>query len=87
MRVVDSRNRVSLGGILWKTTLAMDDLPLLESRQYLAYPKWVQVRPASESNLPAKSHQEETRFRISRFDTGLQNRSGLGRDGSIGGSL
>lgn len=29
MRVVDSRNRVSLGGILWKTTLAIEDFPLL----------------------------------------------------------
>lgn len=29
IRVVDSRKRVSLGGILWKTTLAMEDLPLL----------------------------------------------------------
>lgn len=26
---VDSRNRVSFGGILWKTTLEMDDFPLL----------------------------------------------------------
>jgi len=26
---VDSRNRVSFGGILWKTTLEIDDFPLL----------------------------------------------------------
>jgi len=26
---VDSRNSVSLGGSLWKTTLDIDDLPLL----------------------------------------------------------
>lgn len=26
---VDSRNKVSFGGILWKTTLDIDDFPLL----------------------------------------------------------
>ena len=29
IRAVDSRNKVSFGGSLWKTTLEMDDLPLL----------------------------------------------------------
>ena len=29
IRAVDSRNRVSVGGSLWKTTLEIDDLPLL----------------------------------------------------------
>lgn len=29
IRVVDSRNSVSVGCILWKTTLEIDDLPLL----------------------------------------------------------
>jgi hypothetical protein len=29
MRAVDSRNKVSFGGILWNTTLDMDDFPLL----------------------------------------------------------
>jgi hypothetical protein len=29
MRVVDSRNKVSVGGILWNTTEAIDDFPLL----------------------------------------------------------
>jgi hypothetical protein len=29
MRAVDSRKRVSFGGSLWKTTLDMDDFPLL----------------------------------------------------------
>lgn len=29
IRVVDSRKRVSVGGILWKTTLEIEDLPLL----------------------------------------------------------
>lgn len=38
MRVVDSRNRVSFGGILWKTTLAMDDFPDLD---------WVSLGSAS----------------------------------------
>ena len=28
---VDSRNKVSFGGILWKTTLEIDDFPLLLS--------------------------------------------------------
>jgi hypothetical protein len=28
-RAVDSRNNVSLGGSLWKTTLDIDDFPLL----------------------------------------------------------
>jgi len=29
--VVDSRNRVSFGCILWNTTRCIDDLPLLQS--------------------------------------------------------
>lgn len=29
MRDVDSKNKVSVGGILWKTTELMEDLPLL----------------------------------------------------------
>jgi len=29
IRVVDSKKSVSLAGILWKTTLEIDDLPLL----------------------------------------------------------
>lgn len=31
---VDSRNKVSFGGILWKTTLEIDDFPLLYSYKY-----------------------------------------------------
>lgn len=30
IRVVDSKKSVSVGGILWKTTLDIDDLPLLK---------------------------------------------------------
>lgn len=33
IRVVVSRYSVSLGGSLWKTTLEIDDLPLLEGNQ------------------------------------------------------
>lgn len=29
IRAVDSKNNVSLGGSLWKTTLDIEDLPLL----------------------------------------------------------
>lgn len=30
--VVDSKKRVELGGILWKTTLCIEDFPLLRSQ-------------------------------------------------------
>lgn len=33
MRVVDSKNSVSVGGILWNTTLEIEDLPLLLRRK------------------------------------------------------
>lgn len=34
MRAVDSRKSVSFGGSLWKTTLEMEDLPLLQTHQH-----------------------------------------------------
>jgi hypothetical protein len=40
--VVDSKKRVELGGILWKTTLCIEDFPLLQDQykqlaQYTVY--------------------------------------------------
>jgi hypothetical protein len=71
MRVVDSKNKVSLGGILWKTTLAMDDLPLLKKDYYLHI-----TQADNGQNLPTESHQKETGFSIAAF--GVQA-SGLSR--------
>lgn len=36
IRVVDSRNKVSVGGILWNTTLDIEDFPLLYRRVSIA---------------------------------------------------
>ena len=45
---VDSRNKVSFGGILWKTTLDIEDLPLLFSQRNPKI-RWIALTVADPS--------------------------------------
>lgn len=61
MRVVDSRNKVSCGGILWKTTLVMDDFPLLLSVSGLLQVNWKLL------DLPSLAHQQQARLVLAQL--------------------
>jgi hypothetical protein len=55
MRAVDSRNSVSFGGILWKTTLEIDDFPLL-------FRVSTTVVKSGEFRIPSLTHQQQSRL-------------------------
>lgn len=64
IRVVVSRYSVSLGGSLWKTTLEMDDLPLLQRVSD------VRREAGSASHAPSLAHEQQTRLAIAGFAVG-----------------
>lgn len=53
---VDSRNKVSFGGILWNTTLDIDDFPLL-----IIFSKFKSSRT---NTVPSLTHQQQPRLSL-----------------------
>lgn len=68
MRVVVSRYNVSLGGSLWKTTLDMEDLPLLHGVHGSVWN--IYATHTDCRDIPPLAHEQQSRFAITSFAIG-----------------
>jgi hypothetical protein len=65
IRAVDSRNNVSFGASLWKTTLEIDDFPLLSSAHQSIRLRFASLRlDAAQVDSPSLAHQQQTRLSL-----------------------